>query len=124
MGKKSRRTRSQESNTGPKQNPGPSFSQVPQILHVVQTLAASGRVPREAVFYAVHHLLDLEKNHASDPGYHALAQGRVAESDIHRFIQTTLQIMTSHHQHLANSTKGAKAEGEGWAGASVILVIW
>ena len=98
MGKKSRRPRSTAA--APSGGSAPHFSQVPLILQIVQNLAGSGQIPREAVFYAVHHLLDLEKKHSGDPGFHALSQGQVAEADIHRFVQTTLQIMTHHHQQM------------------------
>ena len=115
MGKKSRRDRAggAANRAAPRaagSSAGPNFSQVPQILHIVQSLASSGRVPREAVFYAMHHLLDLESKHASDPGFHALAQARVDQSDVTRFVQTSLQIMTSHHQQIAASKRSAAGE--------------
>ena len=100
MGKKSRRpapssaaTQSKDAHTNPANPANFSYMYTPHLLQVVHSLTLKGQVPQEAMFYAVHRLMAMERQHGTVRGFHSLVHGSAGMEHTTQFVHQVLQHM-------------------------------
>lgn len=88
----------------------PQYSQVPELLQIICSLSMQQKLPPETCFFAIYHLVNMERQYAHDAGFYQLVQAK-NEGMVQNFIQTCLHSMTQS-QSSAESGKGATEGGE------------